>query len=54
MEREIRRVMEGERWRERGSAKFRLREMEREWGVFEFYKEKMGVLEVDGEGILDC
>ena len=44
--------MEGERWRERGSV--RLREMEREWGVFEVYKEKMGVLEVDGEGMFDC
>ena len=42
------------RWRERGSVKFRLREMEREGGVFEVYEEKMGVLEVDGEGMLYC
>jgi hypothetical protein len=47
--------MDGERWRERGSVKFRLRKMERElWGVFEVYEEKMAVLEVDGEGMFDC
>jgi hypothetical protein len=28
------------RWRERGIVKFRLREMEREWGVFEVYERK--------------
>ena len=38
--------MEGDRWRERGSIRFRLREMEREWGVFELQKEG-GLLDVD-------
>jgi hypothetical protein len=46
--------MEGERWREKGSVRFRLREMEREWGVHEVYEEKMGVSVVDGEGMVDC
>jgi hypothetical protein len=27
--------------------------MEREWGVFEVYEEKGGVIEVDGEGMLE-
>jgi hypothetical protein len=44
--------MEGERWRERGSVRFRLRE-EREWRVFDVYEKKGGVLEVDGEGMLE-
>jgi hypothetical protein len=40
--------MEGERWREiRGSITFRLREIEREWGVLEVYEEKGRALEVD-------
>ena len=45
--------MERERWRERGSVRFRLREMEREWGVLEVYEEKRGALEVDREGKLE-
>ena len=42
--------MKGERWREiRGSVRFRLREMERDWGVLDVsvYEEKGRALEVD-------
>jgi hypothetical protein len=46
--------MEVERRRERRCVRFRLREMERECGVIEVYEEKIGVLQVDGEGMLDC
>jgi hypothetical protein len=46
--------MGGERWRGGGSVRFRLREMEKEWGVFEVYEEKIDVLEEGGEGMLDC
>jgi hypothetical protein len=33
--------MKGERWRERDSVKFILREIEREWGVF--FEERDGL-----------
>jgi hypothetical protein len=38
--------MEGERWRERGSVRFRPREKEREWGVFDVHEKKGEVLEL--------